>query len=41
MFLVHLFIDFAGIKYCLLSLPLGVVGWQRRVIVALCVSVDA
>ena len=35
MLLVHLFECFVHVKFCHLSLPLGVGGWLRFVIVAL------
>ena len=34
MLLVHLFVCFARVSVCPLSLPLGVVGWLRVVVVA-------
>ena len=35
MLLVHLFVCFAHVSFCPLSLPIGVGGWLRFVIVAL------
>ena len=37
MFLVHLFVCFVHVRFCHFSLPFGVEGWLRFVIVALSV----